>query len=233
VARIQEAVVGSGILSLVRRLYVTGAGDPFASPLYWSFLKSLHLHALHPKLTIFLHTNGLLFDSDHWIEMGFAARSRVTEVGISVDAATEDTYRFIRGASWKRLWDNVGFINRLQGTPEAMTGQPIMLGMFYTVQARNFRELIPFARMAFAHKASWISVTALRNWGTFTAADYLARAVHLPGHPDYAEFRRVIADPELTRDRRINMDSFDPKHTDQEVIRDSAALLPLGLRKGG
>jgi hypothetical protein len=229
VQRIHEAVVGSGVLERTKRLYVTGAGDPFASPLYWNFLCNLHQHILHPDLTLFLHTNGLLFDQYHWDAMEATTRERVTEVGISVDAATEKTYQYIRGASWNKLWANITFINRLQ-TAATSRSRQIMLGMFYTVQVANFRELIPFVRLAWNHKVSWISVTALRNWGTYSPDDYRSRAVHLPGHPDYAEFRQMISDPQLTSpprsSPRIILDSFNPEFTDQDIICNPDALLP-------
>jgi radical SAM protein with 4Fe4S-binding SPASM domain len=230
VSRIHDAVIRSGVLARTLKIYVTGAGDPFASPLYWQFLKTLDPREIHPNATIFLHTNGLLFDSDHWVDMGETARDRVAEVGISVDAATERTYKKIRGASFAKLWDNVMFINRLQKEP-VVTDRPISLGFFYTVQAANFRELIPFTRMAWNHRASWISVTALRNWGTFTADEYQEMAVHLPHHPDHAEFRRVIEDPELTSNKRIVLDKFNPSYIDQVVICNPSALLPADKLK--
>jgi MoaA/NifB/PqqE/SkfB family radical SAM enzyme len=220
VTRIHEAVTSSGVLDLVDRLYVTGAGDPFASPLYWNFLKELPELPQNPTLEIFLHTNGLLCDERHWDELGQNQR-RVTEIGISVDAATASTYKTNRQGSWNKLWDNIDFINRLQAS-----GKKLMLGMFYTVQANNFREVIPFTRLAFGHRVSWISITALRNWGTYTEADYRGRAVHLPDHPDYAEFRRTIESEVLTRDPRIVLDNFNPRHTNQDVICNPEALLP-------
>jgi radical SAM protein with 4Fe4S-binding SPASM domain len=219
VTRIHEAVMSSRVLDHVDRLYVTGAGDPFASPLYWNFLKTLPELPQNPTLEIFLHTNGLLCDESHWAELG-RNQQRVTEIGISVDAATATTYKTNRQGSWNKLWDNVDFINRLQ-----TSGKKLMLGMFYTVQANNFREVIPFTRLAFGHRVSWISITALRNWGTYTTADYLSRAVHLPDHPDYAEFRQVIENEVLTRDPRIVLDNFNPAHTHQDVICNPEALL--------
>jgi len=232
VQKIHDAVVGSGILARTKMLYVTGAGDPFASPLYWNFLCNLEQYELAPHLEIFLHTNGLLLDYDHWMKMKHATLSRVSEIGISVDAATAETYKFVRRASWSKLWNNVKFVNHLQQNPQHRTGKTIMLGMFYTVQAANFRELIPFVRLAWAHEVSWISVTALRNWGTFTKADYIQRAVHLPEHPDHEEFRRIISDPQLTCDPRIVMDKFNPEYVDQDVICNPEALLPENtLRK--
>jgi MoaA/NifB/PqqE/SkfB family radical SAM enzyme len=217
---IHQRVMSSGILDITDRLYVTGAGDPVASPLYWGLLKELHQLDLPDSLVVFLHTNGLLLDESHWAQLHQQTQDRVTEIGISVDAATADTYRAIRGGSWTKLWSNINFLNQLQNR------RRLMLGMFYTVQTANYREVIPFIRLAWHHKVSWISITALRNWGTFTDEEYRKRAVHLPDHPEHASFRAVISDERVCRDPRIILDNFNPQYTRQEVICNPGALLP-------
>lgn len=221
VRQIYEAVSWSGVLSVTDRLYVTGMGDPFASKHYWELLRKLPALPELPNLEVFLHTNGLLLDTEHWEALG-PTRDRVSEIGISVDAATGETYRANRSGSWDKLWDNIKFVNRLQSQNN---GRP-WLGFFFTVQANNYRELIPFVRLAKSHGASWLSVTALRNWGTFTREEYLTRAAHLPGHPSYAELCQIVSDPEISRDPQIVLDSFNPSHVDQHVVYDPRALLP-------
>jgi radical SAM protein with 4Fe4S-binding SPASM domain len=218
VTKIHEAVLSSRILDRTNQLYVTGAGDPFASDLYWNFLQT---YTPSPNTHLFLHTNGLLFNEEHWNKLAPIHGRKVVEVGISVDAATPRTYKKNRQASWTKLWSNIDFINRLQDE-----GVMIMLGFFFTVQANNFREILPFTRLAFNHRAQWISITALRNWGVYTDDDYQARAVHLPTHPDYEEFRSIITSETLTRDRRIVLDSFNPTYTNQEIVCNDGALIP-------
>lgn len=220
VEKIHRAMLASGVLEKTRQLYVTGSGDPFASTVFWKFLQELPSIKTRPGMSLFLHTNGLLFDELHWDRMG-RAREIVRTVGISVDAATDATYKINRGGSWNKLWDNIDFINGLQERE-----RKISLGMFFTVQANNFRELIPFVRMCFNHKASWISVTALRNWGTYSDDDYLTRAVHLPSHPLHTEFKEIIASPVLRDDRRIVMDSFNPEFVRQQLTINARALVP-------
>lgn len=223
VKEIHDAVLASGVLDLVDQLYVTGAGDPFASKLYWEFLQNLPDLSRNPKMTIFLHTNGLLLDQDHWEAMP-EARKRVTDIGISIDAATPETYKYIRGGSWSKLWDNIAFLNHLRARRNIV--RPIVLGMFYTVQAANFRELVPFVKMAIAGRANWINVTAMRNWGTFTGADYESRAVHQPYHPQHAEWLRVLEDP-ILKDPRVILERFDPKNVGQGVLPEKETLHTL------
>jgi len=56
---IHRMVIQSGILQRTNLLYIAGDGDPIASPLYWSLLRSLDPLPLNPKLAVRLHTNGL------------------------------------------------------------------------------------------------------------------------------------------------------------------------------
>jgi len=209
---IHEAVVRSGILARTSQLYVTGSGDPFASPLYYHFLQTLHQHSPHPDLTVFLHTNGLLLNRARWEKLG-ETRSRISGIGISVDAFLDKTYEIVRGGSWTRLQENIDLVNQLQSSPETRSGLPVQLGFFYVVQAVNFREVESFVEWAWKRGASWVSLSALRNWGTYSTAEYRSRAVHYPGHPDHEEFRRAIARIRAARDPRVNLESFRAERT--------------------
>lgn len=193
ILKIHEAVLTSGALECTDQLYVTGAGDPFASELYWNFLRNLPDLSPNPDLTIFLHTNGLLLDAEHWEALG-PARDRVTHIGISIDAATPKTYALNRGASWHKLMTNFEFIANLR-----TRNLSLMLGLYFVVQANNFLEMPKFTLFGLNHKANWISFSALRNWGTYSTKDYLNRAVHLPSHPQHDHFQKVLQDPLLRK----------------------------------
>ena len=213
--KIHEAVMASDIMDRTDQLYITGSGDPFASPIFWPLLQNFPEMAIPPK--IFLHTNGQLFDAAHWDLMS-SSRHLVSDVGVSIDAATEATYVENRHAPWAKLWDNLEFINSVQAK------QPITLGLFFTVQADNFEEIIPFIRLAFNYNAAWISFTALRNWGTYTDEDYSVRAVHVLGHPLYGRFKEVMSSPQL-KDKRIIVDSFKTDHNVQAPLVQPHSLI--------
>ena len=215
VNRIHDAVLASGIIERADQLYITGSGDPFASPVFWPLLQNFPIMKSPPS--IFLHTNGQLFDAKHW-ELMASSRDLVTDVGISVDAATEATYIENRRAPWHKLWNNIDFINRLQSQ------SPFTLGMFFTVQANNYKQIIPFIRLAFNYGAAWISFTALRNWDTYSNEDYAARAVHVPDHPEHEQFKEVMGDF-LLKDKRIILDSFKPEHNVQSPLVQPQDLL--------
>jgi radical SAM protein with 4Fe4S-binding SPASM domain len=204
VSLIHSAILSSGALDLTDMLYVTGAGDPFASKTYWHFLCNLPDMPSNPNMQIFLHTNGLLFDAEHWEQLG-KTRDRITRIGISIDAACASTYSLNRKASWAKLMENINFIDHIRALKPA-----IVMGLFFVVQANNFCEMPEFVRFGRNHKAHWISFTALRNWGTYTAEEYLDRAVHIPSHPLHKQFQETLHSPEL-KDSIVIVESFSPK----------------------
>lgn len=208
VRKIHGTVLSSGVLDRTDQLYITGAGDPFASEVYWNLLCHLPDLSSNPSLTIFLHTNGLLLDAQHWGEMESAA-GRVTHIGISIDAATPETYATNRGASWVRLMANLKFVSGLQ-----KHNPSLMLGLYFVVQANNFLEMPKFVKFGLDCDVGWISFSALRNWGTYSTEDYFTRAVHLPSHPQYGQFQKILQDP-CMKHPRVVVETFNPKYTVQ------------------
>jgi hypothetical protein len=63
------------------------------------------------------------------------------------------------------------------------------------VQANNFREMPDFVRLGRRFGFDMVYFGRIRNWGTFTAEEYRARAVHLPDHPEHAELLELVKDP--------------------------------------
>lgn len=185
VRRVHEAVLGSGALDVADRVYVTGSGDPLASPTFWHFLTHLPDLSANPGLRLALHTNGQLLDEQHWEMLD---RPRLSEINISIDAATPETYAKNRGGSWYRLWRNIE--HACQRRREE--GLAFELGTHFVAQANNFRELTPFVELSLSRGADWVNVLFLRNWGTYDEDDYRRRSVHLPGHPEHPEFSDVM-----------------------------------------
>jgi MoaA/NifB/PqqE/SkfB family radical SAM enzyme len=195
-ARIHEIVLRSKIIEQVEELYLSGTGEPLASPCCLQVLRNLPV--LNPRARVSLHTNCLLLDDTRWSALG-PARNQIRQISVSVDAGTPETYRLNRGGSWEKLWRNVDFINDLR-----RENRRIGLIMYYVVQDNNFRELIDFCRLAFEHGADSINVFYLRHWkNTFSDDEYRARAVHLPGHPNHAELCSTMKNKELTTNPSI------------------------------
>jgi molybdenum cofactor biosynthesis enzyme MoaA len=178
----QDALVTPELLRSLDCLYVTGSGDPFASAALRDLLRSLDADD-YPNLAIALHTNALLFTEENWERMR-RAQPLVSSVEISIDAATAATYALNRrGGDWNRLLERLEFVRTLRDS-----GAVPYLKLSFVVQENNWREMAAFVRLARRFGADATQFTALANWGTFGPAEFARRAVHLPSHPEHAEF---------------------------------------------
>jgi MoaA/NifB/PqqE/SkfB family radical SAM enzyme len=79
-------------LSQAQTLVLSSDGDPFASKHYRSILKITKKKL--PNLMLGICTNGVLLNESAWNDCSL--EGRVGTLLISVDAATEDTYKYLR-----------------------------------------------------------------------------------------------------------------------------------------
>ena len=204
---IHDKIIHSDILKRVKLLYLSGYGDPVASPRYWSLLRNLESLPINPDLTVRLHTNGLLLTPEKWEKLGSSAK-RITNISISIDAASEKTYKLNRGGSWQQLHENLAFISKLPG---------IRLEMNFVVQTNNFREMPDFVEMAFKYSVQHIFFAGIRNWESawcngdrtliLSDVDHQNRAVHLPSHPQHAQLIETLKNP-ILKDPRVLLADF-------------------------
>jgi tetratricopeptide (TPR) repeat protein len=178
------------LLKEAKLLYVTGSGDPFGSNHFRRLLKNIDHHSF-PDLKIHLHTNGQLFNKRAWEELELSGLVQSCEV--SIDAASAETYRVVRrGGDFDRLLQNLAFVRFLH-----RSGQIEQWTASFVVQAKNFREMPEFVRLIRQFGATTIFFQMIRNWGTFTAEEFVTEFIGNSLHPDHAEFLEVLKAPEL------------------------------------
>jgi Predicted Fe-S oxidoreductases len=108
---IHQKVVGKNLKD-TKRLVLSGMGDPFASRLYRKFLQDFSTKEF-PQLKLQIVTNGLMLTPDMWKTLSNSCGA-IDKISISIDAATEKTYKKIRGGDFKTLEKNLGFISRIR-----------------------------------------------------------------------------------------------------------------------
>ena len=126
----------------VQFLEADGAGDPFFSKIYRSWMVGFD-PTRYPNLkSVKFHTNAQLFSEYFWNNRLTLIKPYVNAVEISIDAATEETYKKIRiGGDWKRLLTNLEFIFSIE------TITDIMLN--FIVQKDNIPEISAFHRLMY------------------------------------------------------------------------------------
>lgn len=175
---------------LVEEIILTGRGDPFASLTYRQWLQNLTDEDFPKLKKIHLHTNGILWNEEMWKSLSPRAQKIIKSADISIDAAIPQTYMTNRGSSFEQLCKNITFIKQ---------NTSIHLSLLFVVQQNNFKEMIPFVCMAKELGADRILFTKLDNWGTYNPEDYLSRAVFLPKHPQYFNYRVELSKLKVIR----------------------------------
>lgn|GEM_PF-284447 len=180
-------------------LWLSGAGDPFASRAYRTLLQQYDFGKF-PQLGVRLDTNGMLFNEQAWSTVLGTIRERIRLVAVSVDAATDATYAAIRrGGNFQTLLKNLRFIAAL---PEREHGMGFIIRMI--VQRKNFREMKQFVELGRSLGVDSVVFSVMQNWGTFADEEYQEEAVHLSGHPLHEELRSILRDP-LFADRLVDL----------------------------
>jgi hypothetical protein len=170
------------ILATARWAFFSGYGDPFGSLLYWELLQTLQPDEC-PELELVFLTNGLGFTFDNYGRIPM--RERIKVVQFSMDAATSETYRKLRGGSWERLLQNCAFVADLR-----KRGKIDRSEWGFVFQAANWRELPAFLEIARAYSVDKVVVYTILNHNH--AGKFGEVAIHHPDHPEHTEAMRVL-----------------------------------------
>lgn len=130
------------------------SGEIFASHSGLKFLESL-IDYPHGNLRIQLTTNGTLITKN--TKTLERIHHLLSKIDVSIDAATPDTYRVVRGGDWNALIDGLDFFRVLK--------KPLFFK--YVVQKNNWHEIADFAELAKKYNAG-IYYSNLLDWGHWT-----------------------------------------------------------------
>jgi len=177
-------IVTEEIIKDAHRLYITGTGDPFASPFFRSFLQEFDSKKYPKVKTVHLHTNGNLWTPSMWKSMK-NVHPYVGSVEISIDASKKETYDIVRrNGDWDMLMENLDYINTLD-TLDVIT-------LSFVVQNINYKEIFEFEKL----KDRLNNIPQVRthyhkilDWGHMN--DFDERAVWKPEHRNYNDFRKL------------------------------------------
>jgi hypothetical protein len=205
--KLVQGFLSDGLLKNARSLRLNEGGEVFVSKSCRTLLKELKKE-LYPNLALAVITNGQLcnrraFDDLHlW--------RRLSQVGVSIDAATEETYRVTRrGGEFKRLIENLEFLDSIR----IHEGEKFELVFYFVVSALNFHEMPAFVELGKKFHAG-VELYFLRNHGTFSLEEFKKLDISNPQHPDHAEFLKVL-EAEPMSDPCVNWGSLGhlrPRH---------------------
>lgn len=171
----------------VKRLMITGSGDPFYSKLYRNYLIDFDPKK-YPKLEeIQIITNGNLLNEKMWMSLG--ARKFIKRIEISVDAGTKDTYENITrlNGDWDRLISNIQYLS----TQDSI--EVFIVSM--VVSEYNYKEMEDFYHTfndIFSKSKIQLYIHYRQHvyWGTgaYSSAHVKAISVFEPEHEQHQQF---------------------------------------------
>jgi MoaA/NifB/PqqE/SkfB family radical SAM enzyme len=185
-----EGKLKSEALKDAHILSITGSGDPFGSPYFRKWLRSMTRADMPNLQKIHLHTNAQLWTSAMWESIPKDVRPLIKSAEISIDAATAQTYAVNRrGGRFEVLLKNLEFVSTLR-----KKGPLTWLNISMVVQENNFEEMPAFVRLGKRFGVDRVYFSQLINWGTFSAEELDSRTVHNPKHPRHEEFLALLRD---------------------------------------
>ncbi|WP_113672564.1 radical SAM protein [Vallitalea guaymasensis] len=156
-------IIGSGWMQKTNMLTIGGNGEVFASDLYQELL----FHPIQKERdSIYILTNGNLLTKDK-IDKLKEIYNHIT-VSISIDAATEETYKKVRrGGNWKKLNENLKILSI-----EKEKKRIDIVEINMVVQKQNYKEMISFINLAKYYKFDKVFFSRILNWGTYSDEEY-------------------------------------------------------------
>lgn len=140
---------------------IAGDGEIFASKFYMQLLQN-DLSFVYPNIKYLeLHTNGTLFNRINYEKINESNRNKITKIIISIDAASEDVYRNVRGYDFNKLIKNIEFIRTLN----------IPIESYFTISNLNKHDCINFIELTKTLGITKTFFWHIRDWGR---NDYLS-----------------------------------------------------------
>jgi wyosine [tRNA(Phe)-imidazoG37] synthetase (radical SAM superfamily) len=173
----------------VRSFWVTGSGDPFASSVFRNFLFNFD-GSKYPLLKFFIMTNGMLLTPEVWEKMS-KIHSNISNIFISIDAATPETYEKIRvNGNLNTLLRNIEFLGKRRKENKFDN-----LILAFVVQRKNYKEMAGVIEIAKKYNVDQVAFSGLDDWESWEREEYCENAICNPDHEEYSKFLEILKNP--------------------------------------
>lgn len=175
----------------LKKILVTGSGDPFYSNIYRDFLINFDKTKYPVLEKIQIITNGRMLTKKMWSQLKAAPYTK--QIEISIDAGTKNTYENITriGGSWDILIQNLKFLSTVN------TLKQVTLSM--VVSEQNFKEMHTFYKLMhkiFQKSKYWVAINFRQHvyWdtGKYTEAEVEDMQVFKKDHPLFNDFKNEV-----------------------------------------
>ena len=180
---VANKLASSGYLDRTKTLILAGHGEVLYSPYYRQLLDG----GLKRE-SIRIISNGTLFNKDNWNWL--KDKYKIIDVEISVDAATAETYKQLRGGNFEKLMENLKMLGDLHSQ-----GKIRKFIFNFVVQRDNFREMPAFVKLAKELGVDSINFQHMNNFGNLKKKEFLQKRLIIKNEYFDRELYEVLQDP--------------------------------------
>lgn len=162
-----ESILKSGI----ECINFNGSGEAFKNPYFLGFMINFKKENFPNLKKVDIITNGTLLNYVMWMSLSDDFKSILDTIMVSVDAATESTYKKVRlGGNFQTVLKNLKFLGNLR-----RKGEIKKLSLAFVIQKINRHELYDFSKMAIEIGATSVSATRVEDWSHYTLGEFYER----------------------------------------------------------
>lgn len=152
----------------VELILTNGTGELFKNRYLLDALNEIGLDNYPHLKHLDILTNGTLLSRTMWASLSDGFKSRIRLISVSVDAATEETYKKIRvGGNFKNLIQNLHFISSLRKENKIP-----QFSMSFVAQKSNIHEILDFVKLAKDIGVDGVGITRVENWGVHNTKSF-------------------------------------------------------------
>lgn len=195
--RYANDLISSGWLEKVDELFLSIDGEVFASEVD----KMILFGDRTKRNSIHILTNGNLLNEKNWERLE-KIYDRIW-ISISIDAASEDTYRVLRrGGNWKHLQSNLQMLS-----DKKKEGKLEYVDIRMVVQKKNYKEMIDFINMGKKYNFDQVIFSRISNYGTYTEDEYAEISMIDKDGLVNTELAEVLHNP-IFKDKMVSVGGF-------------------------
>lgn len=176
------------VLPYVKRIGTNGCGELFVSKRILKLLSEWKPLAPVEEVSVYLETNGALFDEQHWKQIENLGQYHLS-VAITVMSFDEPTYQLLSGTKLpiSQIVNNLHFVKKLREQ-----GIVNYFEIATVVQERNFRTVPEFAKRCVEEfGADYVRLRPYSPWGSQEPEIEWFMDIRNPRHPYYSEYKEM------------------------------------------
>lgn len=165
---------------------LANGGEVFYSTLQRKLLKSLNSEDFPKLRRVHIVSNGTLFNQKTYDDLAPGTHF-IRDVNISLDAGSKEVYEKVRGPYWDQVVSNVKWLGEMR-----LAGKLDFYSFHIIIVKENYKDIPNMIKLAKECHVDRILIQPFLKGPDQGYANYEAQAIHLPSHPEYNDFIKIL-----------------------------------------